>query len=273
MKKQTGKSKTTSIKPPDYYIETSIPIKLLFGHTKVKSKLREILAGRRLSSSFYVLMEYKRTIVKTLIEFFYIAKEEDTPADALRYYTETFSTRGPKIILNALAKLVGESDLANDKEKFLIKLEMLIESALRHFDNIVWNYVPNRTNCPLAKASTGQGFDVFLREIECLTDCSVEKLWHQNRSRLKQLTAKATDEPHKSNKGFQKPLSVVSSAITDPSIPKSKTNCKKAGDFIIALEMPDNMTLVTFDKAFESICTILGRQYYLLPSPMSIQST
>lgn len=273
MKKTISKLKKNKTGYPEYFLETSIAVKLLFGHSSVKETIRKEIKGANLHTSLYVLMEYKRLIVKTLIEFYYVVKEEDSPGEALSYYTETFSNRGPKVIISALGQLVAESDLTNDKEKFLLKLETLIESAIRHLGNLVSSkFVPNKTHCPLAKASIEDGFDHFLEEIECKAECSVDVLWKENKSNLKRFSDEAGQAPHLTNNGFKKPLPLIEGAITNPTLPKSKNNCKKVGDFIIALEMPKHMRLLTFDKAFDSICKILRKDFKILPSPMSIQS-
>ena len=95
-------------------------------------------------SSFYVLMEYKRVIVKTLIELHAVIREEDSVADGLLYFKESMRPRETKIVLAAVAKLLEEADLQNDKNKVLRNLEMLIEASIEWFKQDVDKWIPNR---------------------------------------------------------------------------------------------------------------------------------
>ena len=254
----------------DLFLETSIPRKLLFGHSLVKEEIKKYLRGVRSWSSFYVLMEYKRSVVKTLIDLYFVTLEEDTPSDALNYFAEGFRQRETKIILSAIAEFLKEPDIANDKEKFLIKLETWIHSALVYFDTLIYEYVDNMTQCPLAKASINASFQNFLEEINCKTECTVERLWKSSKGHLKKLVKEAKEHNDK-NEGFTKPLPLIESAISNPNTPKTKTKCMQAGDFVIALEMPRHLRMLTFDKAFERICGILGKEVLVLPSLVALK--
>ena len=141
----------------DWFLETSVPRNLLFGHTLLKQQIRNYLKERRCYSSFYVLMEYKRSVIRTLIDLYFVAREEDTPRDAIKFFSQGpkgFKPRESKLVLDAIAEFVNEPDILDDKDKFLIKLKMWITSALIHFDEIVYGYVDNKTKCPLARASS-----------------------------------------------------------------------------------------------------------------------
>lgn len=142
---------------------------------------------------------------------------------------------------------------------------MFIESTQRHFDNLV-ELVKNETDCPLARASTTNGYEVFKDEIKCRTLCKVESLWRKSKSKLKKLTSDEAKRTHRRNAGFIEPLETVENAIDDPTAPKSETNCKKVGDFVIALEMPKSHRMLTTDKAFEAICGILNQDVVRLRS-------
>lgn len=257
---------TSNPQDRDWFLETSVPRQLLLGHSLVKEEIREHLKGARSWSSFYVLMEYKRSVVKTLIDLYFVALEEDTPADAIKYFSEGFKPRDTKVVLSAIAEFVREDDIAKDKEKFLIKLETFIAGALEHFDVLIDGYVENKTQCPLGRASIKESYGRFLDEIDCKTRCSVERLWRDNRNKLRVLVDEGTKDPHRGKKGFTKALPLVEAAVGDPMRPKTKVNCMVAGDFVIGLEMPKHLRMLTFDTAFDSICGILGKEVVALPS-------
>lgn len=82
----------------------------------------------------------------------------------------------------------------------------------------------------------------------------------------KNLTSNEVQQTHVKNEGFIGPLKIVESAIDDPTAPKTKLNCKRVGDFVIALEMPKGYRMLTTDKAFEAICAILNQDMVRLRS-------
>lgn len=259
----TKKQKPSNSK--DWFLETSVPRNLFFGHSLQKTNIKTHLGQTKRWSSHYVRMEYKRSVVQTLIDVYNVALEEDTPDDVMKYFAQTFSPREAKTVLSAVGELANQPDVLNNKQKFLIQLQMLIESTQRHFDNLV-ELVKNETQCPLARASTANGYEVFKEEIKCRTSCTVESLWSKSKSKLKKLTSEDAKRTHRRNDGFIEPLETVEIAIDDPTAPKTVTNCKKVGDFVIALEMPKNHRMLTTDKAFEAICAILNQDLVRLPS-------
>lgn len=249
-----------------WFLETSVPRNLLFGHELIKNKIRKQLKGAHCWSSFYVLMEFKRSVVKTLIDFHSVILEEGSVNGALDFYANRFNPREIKCVLSAISKLLAESDLQNDQEKFVIRLRRLIYQSVEDFNILVGHFVTNRTRCPLAGASLDEGFDDFQEQIKCKTECTVERLWKESRCQLRKFVKEGNSAPHNQNKGFFKVLPLIKDTIGNPTAPKTITKCMQAGDFIIALEMPKALPMLTFDKAFDSICSILGKQVLVLPS-------
>ena len=255
------------------FLETSVPRKRLFGHSLSKKQIDEFIGPSKCWSSQYVRMEFKRSVVQNLIHVYNVAQEEDSPGDTLNVISETFSNRLPKLLLSALSSLASEPDIIGNKQKFLFKLETLIKLAEQYLDDLVEDYVNNETGCPLARASTKESYEKFLDEIDCKAECRVERLWRRSKDSLKRLTGvQSTQPPHSRNSGFTKPLPLIKQAITDPSRPKSKQNCMEAGDFVIALEMPKQYLLLTFDRAFESICQIIGKEVYRFPALSNLRA-
>jgi len=257
----------------DCFLETSVPRQMLFGHSLIKKEIRKSLGHcTQRWSSFYVLMEYKRSVVKTLIDLYFVAKEEKTPSDALHYFQEGFRTRQNKIILSAIATLLEDSEIANDKSRFLVKLETLVLGSLQFFQDLIDQYIENKTGCSLGKTLIQQGIPTeeayrrFLEEIDCVKSCSLEKFLRSKKNQLKRLIGEGEKAPHDRNKGFQEALSLIKSAIETLDTLKSKTNCMKVGDIIIALELPKRQQLLTFDRGFESSCQILGKKIFVLSS-------
>ena len=258
---------------PDYFLETSVPRQMQFGHKLIKEEIRKYLGtGTQKWSSFYVLMEYKRSVVKTLIDLYFVAKEEKTPSDALHYFQESFKVRQIKVILSAIATLLEDSEIANNKQKFLIKLETFIFGCFQFVYELIDKFIENKIGCPLGKISIQQGivmeeaYRQFVKETDCAKVCSLEKFLKNKKGELKRLIEEGNKTPHDRNKGFQEALSLIESAAGAFDALKTKTNCMKVGDIIIAVEMPKHLQMLTFDRSFESSCKILGKAVVVLPS-------
>ena len=76
-------------------------------------------------------MEYKRSVVRTLINLYFVAREEDNPTEAIRFFSQTaagYKPREVKLVLEAIAGYLSEADARTDKASFLTKLEMWIAS-------------------------------------------------------------------------------------------------------------------------------------------------
>jgi len=123
------------------------------------------------------------------------------------------------------------------------------------------------------EATKKESYERFSKEIDCRTQCSIEKFWQYNKSQLKRLVKEGEKDSHTGNKGFQKTLSLVKSVIGNVGLLKAKRNCMSVGDVIIALEMPKDLRMLTFDKAFDSICGILGKEVTVLPSLMAVKKS
>ena len=61
-------------------------------------------------------------------------------------------------------------------------------------------------------------------------------------------------------------LPVLYEVLQDHNRGQMIRNCAKLGDVIIALEMPDKCTMLTFDRSFESLCPLIGKEVHRLPS-------
>ncbi len=257
----------------DYFLETSVPRQMQFGHSLIKEEIRKHLrGGTQKWGSYYVLMEYKRSVVKTLIDLYFVAKEEKTPSDAVHYFQERFQVRQIKVILSAIATLLEDSEIANNKQKFLIKLETFIFGCFQSVYELIDKFIENRMGCPLGKTSIREGilteeaYKQFVEEIDCKKMCSLEKFLKDKKGQLKRLIEEGNKTPHDKNKGFQEALSLIKSATGTLDTLKTKTNCMKISDIIIALEMPKHLRMLTFDKSFDSSCEILGKKKTIIPS-------
>ena len=193
--------------------------------------------------------------------------KEEGPVDALYTLKESFQPRKNSIILGALASELAREDIVSNRLKALSRLEALILNSLQDFQSMIREFVQNRTQCPLAKASITAGnseFADFMDQTKCEADCTIAQFWKSQKGVLRVLTS--CTEEHKKNNGFRKMLPILHEVLDDHNRGQMISNCAKLGDAIIAIEMPDKFTMLTYDKSYESLCPILGKEVYRLPS-------
>lgn len=266
--------KKTTKQKQAWFLETSVHINRLFGHPLLKKEIKATIGTQPCYTSFFVFYEFKRRVVSTLINLYYVIQEEESLADALSYYAQvSFRIREIKIVLSAVSLLLSQDDLKNDKQKSLATIEMLIIASLQNFHDSIKGFVENQVKCPLAKADidiVDGSFEKFLEQIKCnktnRANCTVAQFWSKNRRLLRLLTQENLAELHQKNKGFSDMLPLLHEVLTDCQIGQSIRNCSKLSDAIIAIETPKKYTMLTFDKSFESLCPLIGKSVKRLPS-------
>ena len=260
MKKTTKQNK--------WFLETSVFINRFLGHSLLKHEIKATIGTESCYTSFFVFYEFRRCVIKTLIELYFQVLEEDQPCDAIAYYKENFSNRENKIVIGALSALISNEDPANNKLKFLINLKRLILDILEEMGNSISEFVNNQAKCPLGKAviSSIEDFEKFIDQTKCKADCNIASFWKAHRNILKILTQEENAELYQNNKEFNKLLPLLYEVIKDYKKGQTIQNCAKLGDVIIAIEMPKSYTMLTFDRSFESLCPLMGKAVKRLPS-------
>lgn len=258
-----------------WFLETSVFINRFLGHNLLKQKIKATIGTESCYTSLFVFYEFKRSVVKTLIELYFQVLEEDQPSDAIAYYKENFSNRENKIVIGAISDLISNEDLANNKLKFLINLERLILDILEQMSNSISEFVSNQAKCPLGKVaiSSNEDFEKFINQIKCKANCNIANFWKNHLGILKMLTQKENIELHQKNKEFKKFLPLLYEVIKDYKKGQTVKNCLKLGDIIIALEMPKDYIMLTFDRSFESLCPIMKKTVKRLPSLNELKKT
>jgi len=249
-----------------WFLETSVIRNLLFGHSLFKREIERAICANPCDTSFFVFMEFKRGVIQTLIELYYVVAEEESPADAFHYFSQSFRIRETKTVLSAIGALLLQRDLENNKQKVLVTLERLIRESLIRFNGLIRKFINDKSKCPLAKASIENSYEEFQQQITCEAKCQISQFWKDNKLILEKLIHQGNVEPHRSNKGFSNALPMYEKVIEDPNLGQRKNTCPRLGDTIIAIEMPSSHTMLTFDKSFESLCSILGKDVTRLPS-------
>jgi len=250
-----------------WFLETSVHINRLFGHPLLKWEIKATIATQPCYTSFFVFYEFKRRVVKTLINLYCVIQEEESPAYALSYFMQASrSIRETKIVLGAISALLSQDDLRNDKRSSLDAIEILISDSLQDFYDSIAGFVTDQAKCPLAKASIDKGYEEFAKQIRCEAKCSIAQFWKENREILESVTQEDLTKPHLKNRAFNDMLPLLDKVLEDCQVGQTIRNCQKLADAIIAIEMPRKHTMLTFDRSFESLCPLMDKEVKRLPS-------
>jgi hypothetical protein len=248
------------------FLETTIQIERIFGRTS--KDISEFLRDKEALTSNYVLMEFKRTILKDCIVLYSFLKEEKGLEDAFRRISELkdYEHRTASRISLILSKLSENNTL--EYEKVLNKLEDLIESELLEYFFYRVKLI-DETKCGLANEEVHRN-ETYSLNLRCRRDekkCEIEEFVERKREEFKKLL-----NDLQTHKEFESSCKVIKEILEDCEKARGRKNCWKVGDFIISIEAPKNYKIFTTDHHYEQICNSLDRDV-LLPRNLTHTTT
>ena len=125
--------------PKIYFLDTSAVYDFLHGDSRQQAQVRELLVdGVTSYLSSFVRMEYLRSRVMTLIDLYFVLKDEETVPDGIRAYTQTvaYQNRRIAIVLDFVINWLLDFSDANDKIKTLRRLGDAIVRMVFDIDDI-----------------------------------------------------------------------------------------------------------------------------------------
>ena len=185
-------------------------------------------------TSKYVLMEFKRTILKDCIVLYSFLKEEKSLEDTFRRLSELrgYEHRIASRISLILSNLSENNTM--EYEKALTKLEDLIESELREYFFYGVDVI-DETKCGLANEEMQKG-ETYSLTLRCKRDekkCEIDDFVERKRNDFKNLlTDLQTYEE------FEGVCNVIEEILEDCEKARGRKNCWKLGDCIISLDAP-----------------------------------
>lgn len=240
------------------FLETPIQIGKIFGR---RSKdIFDFLRDKEALTSNYVLMEFKRTILKDCILLYSFLKEEKRLEDTFRRISELrdFEHRTASRISLILSKLSENNTL--EYEKVLNKVEDLIESELLEYFFYRVNVI-DETKCGLANEDVHKN-ETYSLNLRCRREekkCEIEDFVGKNKDNFRKLLNDLRD-----HKEFESPCKVIKEILEDCGKARGKKNCWKLGDCIISLEAPKSSRIFTTDHHYKQICNSLEKDILLL---------
>jgi len=240
------------------FLETTIQIERIFG--KNREEIFKFLKDKELITSTYVLMEFKRTIIKDCIALYAYLKEEGSLKKTFDRLSRLRPNRSVQRILRILAILSEDCKL--EYEKMIERLEDLIESELIEYFFYNISQIIDKTGCWLAKEDVKKIDSAYYLQSSCRRDdvkCRIKEFVIENKEEFE----KIYNELNKLNK-FIEVSKVIKEVLDDPS-KMCGINCnKKLGDCVISVESPRDAIIFTTDHHYSYICNALNKEIKLL---------
>jgi hypothetical protein len=285
----TSKPRTrTASKRPPRFLDTSVARPLLTASKKYREYFSAVFADERLCVSRFVKMEFRRSFLVNLIEFFFVLDMPhiESVDDAAIFWSNKFKTSQLKAILQIVSKLFEtqkiNSSSATEKEKALLALGQLIkryETLLEGFTDIGRHSTRcARANVPLdvdlqnIRSDLHTFLDRFNDVKTCRDRCVVDEfLLTRNRTAVERFVVLGHSLANKTEtKGFKRIAENLEEILRDGSSACSCKRCEKIGDAVIALDTPRNFSIQHTDYAFDSLCDSLGQHHQRHPSEAAV---
>jgi hypothetical protein len=263
------------------FLDTSVTIKQLTGHSKHKAYLSSAVPQPRYVNN-YVRMEFYRALLIFWVHLYFEAIHpfHRSFSDALAFCSDSFG-RGPKSYLNAIANILAREGLAAgspvEKELCLRKLEDVIFAVAFEFERAYEKTGEDPTECARTRSplrlsrvqdrrSTLIEFEETFSDTDgCRRRCAIGKFFQGGKYAGPLLTVAQVAKDDGAHPALKKMGAPIQKGNEDTATVTCSA-CGRMGDAIIAISMPEGWKLHSLDTVHEPICQVLGKEFQLHPS-------
>jgi hypothetical protein len=287
-KKKTNKKRANAPKSSEkHFLDTSVARPILTGATKYRAYYSSQFKTDRLYVSRFVKMEFRRSFILNLINFFDVLDMPEIQCidDATTLWSNRFKTSELKAVLQIIAKLFDTQRLsgssAKDKEKALRVLGILI----KRYQTLIEGYTDvgtNTTHCARAQvplnidlANLREDITTFFERFNdtktCRDNCVIDKfLLARYRTEVERyVTVAKSLKTGKGNDGFKRIAENLEQILSGGPSACSCKRCEKIGDAVIALDTPRNLPIEHTDYSFDHLCSELAQPHRRHPSEVT----
>ena len=224
----------------------------------------------------YYRMEFLRRWIITGIEIYFRAKITSNIAETLDYFSQNFSQRENKVVIQWAAHYIASIEKYPPQEP-IERFGWVVFTLANAYDiKFMNNYVPVKTGCkkgevqidlesPTIEKALRDFYERFIADDhKCKLDALL-KVDKKCPSLHKIIKASKDDVPAKAQKAFLNLQKQIRWFIEKNQVPDCD-NCKKIGDILITLEQPRNTVLYHVDNSFLALCPLLRREQKQLDS-------
>jgi len=207
--------------PRKYYLETSVVRSRLIGHTAIKQVLKDKLDAHTRITSGFVKMEFEKSLICDLIEFYFVFKKQATIDDAIKYWTEHFQIRKIKNMNYSIAGIFSGIE-PTDIQQGLFKLRNSIKTLIAAFKKIIQRYDKNNSKCYFSDVALDFRRCTNIEDIEkefarfykvfkndFVEECNIKKMFDASKNSLTDIIKFKS-----SNKGFKNQQNILKGVST-----------------------------------------------------------
>ncbi len=269
------------------YLDTSVLIKIRYGHPSEKSEIRKIQGPRYLSR--YVLKEFYQSVIAVLIELYFESEDsfhESFQAACYFVVNNTFGIRSAKVLAYSFLDLLSQEsfspELASEKEICRAKLRDYIFLLAEDLDRSYKDVGSCRERCvrldhaPRLRARDDRD-QVLLTFSETFADLSGSRARCRVAKFLEDHQLQAAFDCFESSvltKGTpptSKKLSQTLRARRDDPEGTTCKSCAAIGDVIIAANATSGCCIHSFDRSFELVAPCFGRSHQIYKSSQQLK--
>jgi hypothetical protein len=273
------------------FLDTSVARPIIVGSSRYRQYFDDAFKDSELYTSPYVRMEFRRSYIVSAIGFYFVLDMDTTLtiADALTIWSDRFKSSELKAVLQLMSQLCNahrlDSSDPDDKPKALTALGDLI----KRYEYKLWKYkdvgvdTPRCARSAIAISSTGGSVkkdlkrfvDLFNDTSECRSKCRIDKFILSKHKATVDLYIRSADQlsTNADTKGFKKIAANLELIRSQNARNCTCKMCEKIGDFVIALDSPETMSLEHTDLSFNKLCDLIGKKHQLHPSQASVIRT
>jgi len=274
--------------PRKHFLDTSVARPMLLGSRPYKEYFDSYFGSDSLYISTYVKMEFRRSFLLNLINFFFVLDMPTTRAidDAFALWSERFKTSELKAVIQLASPLFATQHLdpsnPRDKPTALLALGRLI----KRFDFEMAGFLDTGVNSPRC-ARAGISLDINLGNLRtdlrrfveeftdvetCRSKCRIDTfLLKRHRGRVQDYARLGNALPNNSeSKGFKRIAENLADVLQGGPEACSCKRCERIGDAVIALDTPRNLNLEHTDASFNQLCDAIGQPHQQHPSHIRV---
>lgn len=262
---------------------------LLHGSHAYRRYFAEQLGDDPCYVSRYVLMEYRRSFIQSLIGFYFYLElpTVETVGDAFQLWSHKFRKGELKAVLQLVGQLLDSHQLSQDDPRDLERakrevgrfIKLIDAKARQTFKDVSKDTthcaraaVPLEVDLSRLSEDLRRFVDAFGDTKTCRTNCRIHDfILNRHRAQVEGYSKQAAALPKSaSNRGFIAISEQLDRVIEGGANHCSCAHCEKIGDAVIALDAPRDMQLEHVDESFEHLCPPIGQPHRLLPSEVRV---
>lgn len=266
--RQKQKSKKVCRKGKYALLDTSFQIERLKYENEYDACINELRKTYDIYSSYFVLYEFKVSLVRSVITFYDLVSLYSDPSKAIAKLSDTFG-REPKnqVIIQSVLQRIYDSIDTKDTDSYLRKIEVIIVYIQQVFFHGLKGLKGDfsRDEIVRYKIETNDDYKGFVELYDKRKSIPLDVFWSKHVEELQLLLQSELLE-----KEYEKLYKYLKKISGDSKEANNYRINHSVGDAVIAIDCPRRYAVVSLDTSFSYLCPALGKEYVRVSKDGSI---